>query len=300
MRTLLTGAAGFIGQATRAALAMGGGEVVATDRWGGAGSGLIAADLTEAGIAPGLVHGADRVIHLAALPGGAAEANPALSAAVNLHATLRLAEAAAATGTIRFVYASSVAVFGAPLPDRVDDDTAVCPSMTYGTHKAAVELLLADLARRGSLEAISLRLPGVVGRPRAPSGLKSAFMSDVFHAIRAGEPITLPVSPDATLWLMSPRAAAAALIHAATLPARQLPSRPITLPALRVATSGLVDAIAAVCGATPAVAYDPDPIVEAQFGRLPPLSTGMADALGFHHDGSLEALVTNVLADLAP
>jgi nucleoside-diphosphate-sugar epimerase len=223
-----------------------------------------------------LLDGVEAVVHLAALPGGAAEADPTASRAINLDASLNLIKAAA--GRARFVYASSIAVFGAPLPDRVDDATPVAPAMTYGAHKAIVEIALADAVRRGDIEGIALRLPGIVARPPAASGLKSAFMSDLFRAIRDGRPYIVPVGPDATVWLMSVGRAAANLVHALDVPSGPA----MTLPALRTTIADLVAAIAG--GGPTAISYSPDPDLEAQF-------TPRADGLGFRHDGGLANLV---------
>jgi D-erythronate 2-dehydrogenase len=240
------------------------------------------------------IDGADRVIHLAALPGGAAEADPQASRRINLDLLLDLLDLLAGAGkSVRLVHASSIAVFGHPLPTAVDDDTVPRPSSTYGTHKRMAELALDDAARRGDLDTLSLRLPGIVARPRAAAGFKSAFISDVFAAMRAGEPCTLPVGPDASLWLMSARRCADNLLHAAgRASSADGQSRAVTLPAIRASMADLVDVLACVCGGDrQSISYAPDPAIEAQFGRLPPLRTPRAEALGFHDDGGLHALV---------
>src|SRR4029077_280398 len=103
------------------------------------------------------------------------------------------------------VFASSVAVYGAPLPPVVDDATLPKPTLSYGAHKLIGEVLVADFSRRGWIDGISLRLPGIVARPPQPSGLLSAFMSDIFWKLAAGEPFTCPVSPQAVAWWMSVR-----------------------------------------------------------------------------------------------
>jgi nucleoside-diphosphate-sugar epimerase len=289
-RILITGADGFVGRAVARALPAGRLRLVDRRRPDVPGAECIAADLTDKGALPGLLQGIDAVVHLAALPGGAAEADPAASRAINLDASLNLIEAA--SGRARFVYASSIAVFGAPLPGRVDDATPVRPAMTYGAHKAMVELALADAIRRGDIEGIALRLPGIVARPPTPSGLKSAFLSELFWAIRDGSPYTVPVGPEATVWLMSAGCAAANLIHALGLPSGPA----ITLPALRTTIAGLVDAIAG--GRRAAVAYAPDAELEAQVGRQPPLETPLADSLGFRHDGDPATLVQSVWSNI--
>jgi len=281
-RVAVTGAAGFVGRSVLARLRETGVETVAIDRT--PGDGVLAGDLSDPAFRRDALAGSSAVIHLAAIPGGAAEADYDLSRRVNLDVTLALMEEARG----RFVHASSIAVFGAPPAELVDDDTPPRPLSTYGAHKLMAEVALANLKRLGRLDGIALRLPGIVARPRGPSGMKSAFMSDVFHALAAGEAITLPVSPQATLWMLSARAAAEALVHALTV--REAPAV-LTLPALRVRMAQLVAAL----GGDGRVSYQPDPLLEAQFGAYPPLATLAADRLGFRHDGDLSTLIARAL-----
>lgn len=280
-RIAVTGAAGFVGRAVLARLRREGVEAIAIDRQ--PGDGIVAGDLTDPTFRRETLADADAVIHLAAIPGGASEVDYDLSKRVNLDLTLALMEEAKG----RFVYASSIAVFGALSPEPVDDDTPPCPALTYGAHKLMAEVALANLKRLGRLDGVALRLPGIVARPRASAGLKSAFMSDVFHALAASEPITLPVSPQATMWILSAQAVADALLHAVRV--KDAPAV-LTLPALRVRMDELV---AALGGGK--VSYEPDANLEAQFGAYPPLSTPAADRLGFRHDGDLATLVKRVL-----
>ncbi|MFX5476595.1 NAD-dependent epimerase/dehydratase family protein, partial [Acinetobacter baumannii] len=83
---------------------------------------------------------------------------------VNLDATLDLFNLLAegrATGSALpvVVYASTIAVYGTPLPDPVTPATPTRPALIYGAHKRACEILLADATRRGVLDGRSLRLP---------------------------------------------------------------------------------------------------------------------------------------------
>ena len=292
MRIVVTGAGGFVGQALIRALG-GAHDIVALDTALRGGGG----DITDpAVLAVTFADGCDAVVHLATVPGGAAEGDPALAKRVNVDATMALVEAAAAAGdSPRFVFASSIAVFGEPLPSAIDDATPLAPRLVYGAQKAMMEQWLATQTRRGAIDGVSLRLPGIVARPQAASGMKSAFMSDVFHALRADAQFTAPVSPGATMWLMSVGRVAANLVHALA----NGPHAPMTLPALRVRFADLVAEIARQTGrSTDLVSYHPDPALEAAFGHQPPLATPAADAAGFAHDGSLPALVASALASL--
>jgi nucleoside-diphosphate-sugar epimerase len=301
---LVTGAGGFVGQALVRALA-GTRRVIATDRTGLDCAGLphviaMPGDIDDPALVGQLTaEPLGAIIHLATIPGGAAEIDSALAARINVAAPMALLDAAAAHGnTPRLLFASSIAVFGDPLPASVDDETPVRPMLRYGAHKAMIEEWIATLTRRGALHGLSLRLPGIVARPLAPSGMKSAFLSNLFHALKAGEPIALPVSADATCWLLSRRTLVAQLMAALDLPSDPATSR-LNLPALRVRMGDLVAEVARQTEADPALAtHAPDPAIEAAFGTQPPLTTPAADALGLRHDGDLAALVAHALADI--
>ena len=305
MRVIVTGAGGFVGRHTCKALIASGHDVVRLDRalTPAPASESIEGDLCDPAIVTrAFAGGCDAVVHLATVPGGDAELDPLAARRTNVDASMLLTEAAARAGTCpKFLFASSIAVFGAPLPpEGVDDDTPLAPRLLYGAHKAMIESWIATLTRRGEIDGLSLRLPGIVARPIAPSGMKSAFMSDIFHALRGGMPFVSPVSAEATMWLMSVDAAAKAFVHALA-PAGPLPEdRAVTLPALRVRMDELATEIARRSNArTGLVSYEPDAALETAFGALPPLNASRATDLGFHHDGSTERLVASALATIA-
>jgi nucleoside-diphosphate-sugar epimerase len=213
---------------------------------------------------------------------------------VNLDATLALFETLAGLRKRTVVvYASTIAVYGAALPDPVTPTTPLRPALTYGAHKLACEALLADFSRRGLLDGRSLRLPGIVARPRgAGAGLKSAFMSELLHALAAGDAFTCPVGPDATVWWMSAQCCAANLAHAAGMDVRQAdPRRAWPLPVLRASIEQVVDTAADLFARAPRITYAPDESLEAVFGRYPRLDDTEPRTLGLCCDGSVEALL---------
>lgn len=255
-----------------------------------AGAELVIGDLADPALRARAIAGANAVIHLAAIPGGAAEADPALARRVNLDATLDLMGALRGTKA-RFVFASTVAVLGDALPAKVDDDTPPAPTLLYGAQKAMVETMLATHARRGWLDGVALRPAGIVARDGADAGLKTAFLSRLFHAVRRGEDISLPVAPEGTTWLSSVEVVARNFAHAALMPDLG-PRRVLTLPALRLRFDALVAALKdAFPESTARVTYAPDAAVMAAFGRHPPLLTPAAEALGLVRDADPGALV---------
>jgi D-erythronate 2-dehydrogenase len=247
--------------------------------------------------------GCSALVHLATVPGGAAEADPAASRRVNIDAMYDLLEDAKRAGDKpRVVYASSIAVFGDPLPAQgVDDMTPLAPKMVYGGHKAMMETAVSMMHQRGEIAGITVRLPGILARPKGPSGMKSAFMSDLFHALRAGEPFICPVSEGATIWAQSVAQCARNLEHALSMDASLMPvTRVVTLPAQSITMGALAIEIARQCGvSTDLVSYRPDAALEAGFGAQPPLSTPAAEHAGFAHDGDLARLVSNALDVIA-
>ena len=306
MKIIVTGAGGFVGRHLVNLLLQAGHVVVGTDSDVDAipeSARAIAGDLGDRATRTKVLEGGcDGIVHLATLPGGAAEADHAASRRINVDAMYDLIlEASVVRPGLRFVYASSIAVYGDPLPDQVDDHTPLSPKMIYGGHKAMMEDAVAMFSNRCAIDGVTLRLPGILARPRGPSGMKSAFMSNLFHALRAGEPFVCPVSASGTIWAQSLDRVAANFAHALTIDTVLLPpTRAVTLPALRVRMGDLAEEIARQCGVPASlVRYEADAGLEAGFARQPPLATRAAEGAGFAHEGELAILVESALRTLA-
>ncbi|WP_416425091.1 NAD-dependent epimerase/dehydratase family protein [Pseudomonas sp. App30] len=241
----------------------------------------------------------DVAFHLASVPGGAAERDYELGRQVNLQATLALFEQLQQQANpARVVFASTIAVYGSPLPAVVDDETPLRPGLSYGAQKLIGEILLEDLSRRGRLDGIALRLPGIVARPPQSSGLLSAFMSDLFWKLRDGEPFVCPVSAEGTAWWMSVQCCVDNLLHGALIPAQSLHlKRVFALPVLHLTLAEVIEGVNRYAGFTspPKVQYQLNPVLQSTFASYPPLASPAAQALGFIHDGSLEQLIRRTL-----
>jgi len=242
----------------------------------------------------------DAVFHLASIPGGAAEKNYELGRSINLDATLGLLEDLRSQAKPpRFVFASTVAVYGEHLPPVVDEATLPNPGLSYGAHKLAGEYLVADATRKGWVQGCSLRLPGVVARPGGGAGMMSAFMSQLFWRLAAGQPITVPVTAEGVAWWISVGACVDNLLHAATVdPARLNPRRSYQMPVLRFTVGVLVDALCRQLGEDRRVlvSYEPDPFIQKLFAAYPPLRTPEAEVLGLKHDGDIAMLIARATA----
>ncbi len=269
MKILVTGAAGMIGRKLASRLAVEGaigdqpiGELTLADvvepapPAGFQGSAkVLKVDLSDPGAASDLVAGRpDLIFHLAAIVSGEAEADFEKGYRVNLDGTRLLLEAIRHEGSRspyrpRVVFASSIAVFGAPLPDRIGDDLATTPLTSYGTQKAIGELLLTDYSRRGFLDGIALRLPTICIRPGAPNQAASGFFSSILREPLAGKEAVLPVSTDVRHWFASPRAAVGFLLHAAGIDLSRLGwRRAINLPGLSATVGEEIEALRRVAG----------------------------------------------------
>ncbi|MBN9434750.1 MAG: SDR family oxidoreductase [Bosea sp.] len=267
MHVLILGAAGMVGRKLTAALVADGGlgeralerltliDVVepplpegftgAVDRR--------AADISEPGVAASLVAGRpDIVFHLAAIVSGEAEADFDKGYRINLDGTRYLFDAIRLVGdgyTPRVVFTSSIAVFGAPFPDKIPDDYFTTPLTSYGTQKAIGELLLSDYTRRGFFDGVAIRLPTICVRPGKPNKAASGFFSNIIREPLAGHEAVLPVSEGVRHWFASPRAAVGFLKHAATLDGARIgPRRAISLPGLSCTVGDEIEALRRIAG----------------------------------------------------
>src|SRR4029079_4910488 len=193
----------------------------------------------------------DVVYHLAAIVSGQAEAEFDLGMKVNVDATRALLEACRRLKKPpRFIFTSTVAVFGGPLPPVVPDSAAVTPQSSYGSAKAIDELLVNEYSRRGFIDGIVCRLPTIAVRPGAPNAAASSFVSGIIRRPLAGIDTVCPVPLDTRLWISSPDLVTANLVHAARLQTSDLESRrTVNLPGLSVTPGEMLDSLERVAGA---------------------------------------------------
>jgi nucleoside-diphosphate-sugar epimerase len=109
----------------------------------------------------------DAVIHLGEIVGDPACAlDPDLTIAVNVTASIRLAEQAKQAGVRRFVYPSSCSVYGAS-DEIVSERSALNPVSLYARGKIAVEQALLDLTDP-TFETVIVRFATVYGLSHRP------------------------------------------------------------------------------------------------------------------------------------
>ena len=235
-------------------------------------------------------------MHLAAIVSGEAEEDFDKGYRVNLEGTLRLLEALRAARHVpRLVFASSIAVFGAPFPDRIPDEHHLTPLTSYGTQKAICELLIADYSRKGFVDAVGLRLPTIVVRPGKPNKAASGFFSSIIREPLHGEIAVLPVATTVRHWVASPRAAVSFLEHAATMDSGPLGARRnITMPGLSVTVQEEIDTLRDLAGQqrVKLIRFQPDARIAAIVAGWPQdFNTFRARSLGFAPDRSFADIV---------
>lgn len=187
MRTVVTGAAGFVGSHLSDALLRAGHEVVGVDRFSDYyGRAAKEANLRDAQAQSGfslretdlasedlnaLVSGADVVFHLAGQPGVRPSWQDGFRHYVddNVLATQRLLEAVHTSAPdARVVYASSSSVYGNAAAYPCVEDQALAPFSPYGVTKLGGEHLCGLYAANWGLSVVSLRLFTVYGPRQRP------------------------------------------------------------------------------------------------------------------------------------
>jgi D-erythronate 2-dehydrogenase len=312
MKILVTGAAGFLGQRLIRSLLAGsdlpGPPIV------------IAADVVPCPIEDGRVdvrtgtitdpsfiaaivdEDVDVVFHLAAVLSGQSEAEFDVGLSVNVAATQNLLEACRRlTRPPRFVFSSTIAVFGGPLPPVVPESMALLPESSYGTGKAIAELLVNEYARRGFIDGVVCRVPTVAVRPGAPNSALSSFVSGIIREPLGGIASLCPVPLDTRLWISSPEVVTANLAHAGRLPASALEGRRnINLPGITVTPADMLDSLERLGGASARALVDCtlDPHVTRIVSSWPgAFDVTRSLRLGFTADAHVDDVVGQYIAE---
>jgi nucleoside-diphosphate-sugar epimerase len=197
---LVTGAGGFIGRAARKLLHRSGYSVLSLDQPPPAKSGAsqwsigrqVLLDITDAEQLQRLFEARkiEAIIHLAAILPTAAQQEPARATEVNIQGSLNLVEMARKFGVRRFVFGSSLSVYGTcPAEQVVAESYRAAPEDLYGAAKLYVEHLGEAYRHHHGLEFISLRIGRVVG-PGAKSA-SSAWRSQIFEFLGASGPVEI-------------------------------------------------------------------------------------------------------------
>lgn len=260
---LITGAAGFIGQALAARLLNDPSyQLILTDVIEPPiPSGVkypenakaIKADLTSPSSLSSVISSSIDVVYVFhGIMSSGAEANFDFGMKVNFDATRILLEALRSIKPgIRVLYASTEAVYGLPLPEVVDESITPTPMGSYGAEKLMCETLINEYNRRGFIDGFILRFPTISVRPGKPTAAASSFLSGLVREPLDGKECIIPLTDRKfESWLCSPKTLIANLEFALSVPSDALPShiRYVNMPGICVSIQDMMDTLAKVGG----------------------------------------------------
>jgi nucleoside-diphosphate-sugar epimerase len=312
MQIIITGGAGFLGQRLAKALLKSSADfttltlvdiILPNNPGNDSRVECLRMDLSSEDAAKSLISSNTSVVyHLAAVVSSHAEKEFDMGWKVNLDITRLLLEACRHTKAgIRFVYSSSVAVYGGELPTVVNDTTVITPRSSYGAQKAMGELLVNDYSRKGFVDGIVLRLPTICVRPGKPNQAASSFVSSIIREPIKGEDAICPVSKDLGLFLSSPDTVIKNLIYASTIRAGALGGwRTVNLPGIRVTVQQMLHSLKTIAGqaALDRVQFKPDESINKIVSSWPAvIDSTRALALGFSADSNFDNFIHQHIAD---
>jgi len=261
MKILITGAGGFVGQLLAEHLLNDGHTLILVDIFEPPvpaaaekhrhNTTCIKADLYDSPESV-LSKDLDAIYCFHGIMSAGSEADFDLGYRVNLHSTLHLLEAVRATCPpgVRWIYASSTAIYGQPLPDMPSEATVPTPQGSYGTQKTMLEYAINDYNRRGVINAFIFRFPTISVRPGKPTQAASSWMSGIIREPLQGKESLLPCDDGFQAWLCSPKTLVRNLMIALTLPGDCMPPhiRQVNLPGITANVAEMLQALREVGG----------------------------------------------------
>lgn len=189
---LVTGAGGFIGSQICFLLAEQGYDLVATDQRfvtpqpyqqlsGDIGSRAFLDKVMRVGTF-------DTIIHLAAVLNTASRMQPYEAQRVNIGSSLALFQFAARLKVRKFIFGSSISVYGPkPFADYgdVSEEQPAAPNTVYGVSKRYIELVGQDYHEQGAFQFVSVRIAMVVGA--GAINTSTAWRSHIFEQLATQE-----------------------------------------------------------------------------------------------------------------
>ena len=242
------------------------------------------------------------IFHLAAVVSGQAESDFELGMRVNLDGLRNVLEAARQAGNRpRLLFASSIAVFGTPLPDVITDATTPTPQASYGVQKLIGEWLVADYHRKGFIDGRAVRIPTVSVRPGKANAAASSFASAVIREPLNGIDYGCPVPPETLMWMCGPRDVVSNLVRAFDLPSEAWGVlRAVSLPGIVVSVAEMVASLRKLGGEAAAqrVTFIKDERIAAIVKTwAAKLDTPRALSMGFTTSRSMDQIVAEYIED---
>jgi len=209
-------------------------------------------------------HEVDMVFHLAALLSARGERDPELAHQINVEGTLNVLRMATNQSArlgrpVRFLFPSSIAVYGLPSPDekramgRVREEQWNLPITMYGCNKLYCEHIgryytfHATRSRaEGNMARIdfrAIRFPGLISAETAPTGGTSDFGPAMIHAAASGTAYECFVAPDARLPFMAMPDAVRALMDLAGAERSKLTTCAYNISAFSLSASQIAERV---------------------------------------------------------
>jgi D-erythronate 2-dehydrogenase len=324
MRVIITGGAGFLGMRLAQAILKRGAltnannalrevssivlldQVAPTSMPSDARVSSIVGDISDrAFLAHSIAPDTESVFHLAAAVSGQAEAEFDLGMRVNFDATRLLLDGCRTLAAPpKFLFTSSIAVFGGALPPILPDDQALTPQGSYGAQKAMGELLVCDMSRKGFIDGRVLRLPTVTVRPGKPNKAASSFASGMIREPLAGVAANVPVSPETKMWVQSPDRVIENILMGHEIPASQFSgsARTISVPGISVSIGEMAASLRRVAGDAVAdrLTWNREPAIENLVNTWPQaFSAERGRAMGMVADKNFDEMVRAHMAAMA-
>jgi len=197
MNVLVTGGAGLIGMAVRDALAARGHKVTAIDvtDYGRDDKGLILLGLDRRAPLEALIddNRADAIVHAGAISGPMlAKGQPLALVGANIDCTALLLDIARVKGLRRFVFCSSISVYGNVGKATISEERPLHPTSVYGATKVACEQLIEGFAAEFGLSGVSLRIARVYG----PYRRAHCHLGAIVRNAKIGHETDIACSPD--------------------------------------------------------------------------------------------------------
>ena len=190
MNVLITGGTGNLGSRLAIPLVQRGNRVVAFDirsepHFDSAEfhkATVVVGDLADRQRVLGVVreHKIESIFHFGAVLSSSAEENPYEAWRANMDGMVNVLDAARFGGAKRVIFSSTIATYGANLPEGSAEDAPQWPVSLYGVTKVAGERLGVYYHHQFGLDFRAIRLPAVIAA-RGAGGGASAYVSAAFE-----------------------------------------------------------------------------------------------------------------------
>ena len=174
MKIVITGASGYIGSRLCLFLSENGHDITALcypkipqqKGWTEKVKQFIVGDIRDKAIIEKISKSkADVIIHLVSLDHHDSEKKPSFVSEINFQPTWNLLHACSAKGLKKFIYFSTIHVYGKNQNGYIDENRAVSPFNAYGLTHALSEQICNYYDRKTETECINIRLSNSYGEP---------------------------------------------------------------------------------------------------------------------------------------